>query len=270
MDKEATQPMGPWRGDDKATAALLVDAESVSRTLGDELRALFPEWDWILADSMVRAFIPLRHRPFRTIIVGVTHAEPRLRLFLSSLCELGGGSARIVLCAPAALEALAVATLPWGVDDYFLYPLDHHELFESLEPAGAIHERAVKNRNGSGPPAGEMDEIHALAQVLAHLDDGMESVGGSVAQLIRDSFHATGVEVLFGDRRFTAGRAAQGEVYALPIPLNETIKGQILIQGRDPKEGPPESGKGALMARMCGMILEAASLHASTREERNG
>ena len=232
--------------------------------LSDDLRGLYPDWNFTACDTFLSAIVEVSRAPTRAVLACVDPVVNRLGDAVAGLRDAAGPQARLVLCCTPESESVARQALVAGADDYVIHPLDRDEVDAAI---GYARPAAVTGRTSPGVPGAFPEELAQLAAVLAKLGARPMALIEELAKLVRLGLDARGATVIVEGAVATSGDVVTKPVLSAPLSGVDGVIGQLTVLERsDGPYTPADTEKLNHYATIASRMLQAASKQREWRE----
>lgn len=243
---------------DDADRLLVVAPRLMGPEFVDDVAGRYSDLEVSSCDTYLSAIADLVRRPARGVLAAV---EPRLRTLSDAVHGLRAAApmSRIVLCCRPEHEPAARRAATAGADDYVLYPFQNDELDAALHFSREVI---------TAPPAPvvSVEELQALGQVLAGLQDRPSMLLRRVVDLIRVAMRTQRVTVVVEGSIASTDEPVIRPVLTVPLAPNGGPPGQIAVGERESAYTPDDVRRLEHYAGVIANVLQAASKQRRWRE----
>jgi diguanylate cyclase (GGDEF)-like protein len=248
---------------------IVVGQRSTDRSLVDDLRGLYPDWQISASDTYMSGIVQVsRHRP-RAVLACIDPTLGQIDNAIAGLRQAARHPTKLILCCTPESEPVTRRAATAGADDYLLLPLDGDELDAVI---GYARPDALEGRFEAGSthaltPGATMEELTLLGETLAGLSGTPSQLIERLAELVRTALQTRGATVIVEGAVATSGDVVTNPVLSAPLAGETGVIGQITLGERvDGPYTPVDVEKLSLYATIASHVLQAASRHRRCRQ----
>lgn len=221
-------PRVDWPLPTRDQLLVVCDPGDVARVL----RKRYAHFNVSVSPTYLAGIAALAGNPARGLVVGIDPSARKLEAAVAGLRKAAGDRTKIVLCCRPSGEPVARRVLVAGADDYLIYPPRGDELDQAL---GLVGPR-TGDSTAAAVPADESiptwDELTGLANVLAGLADGRQTLLERLCRWLADSMRTADVRIVAGDESVQVGDPNMEPALVETISTGGKQLGEILVGGR--------------------------------------